>query len=318
MRISRRFVLSLLTSTGWWFGVAISLVLSLLVTEMIEDRAQAEFEYQVNNAQLAIQTRVRSYIDVLRGTGALFYTNDRINREQFHAYVSQLQLERSFPGIVNLNYARLVPAAEKSAFENKVRNDLSLNPNGYPDFTIKPEGERQEYHVLTYLEPLETNLVSFGIDIGANDTGAAALASARDSGQITSSGRLIRINGPHHHIGLAMRLPLYRRGMPTGTVAERRAAYYGSIGAGFNVSKLMFGAIDKSTRPYMRFKLYDAGRVNDARNGGTDQLLFDSEASEDAPDTGASPSSATSYLKPGHIWNDGPARVRHDGRLIER
>jgi PAS domain S-box-containing protein len=282
MHISRRFVFSLLSSTGWWLGVAVSLVLSLLVTELIEDRAQSEFDYQVNNAQLAIQTRVRSYIDVLRGTAALFNTQDQVNREQFHAYVSQLQLERSFPGIVNLNVARVVPGADKSAFEASVRADRSVDPRGYPDFAIKPAGQRSEYQVLTYIEPMESNLVSFGIDIAANEVGATALASARDSGQITSSGRIIRINGPHHHIGLAMRLPLYRRGMPTGTVNERRAAYYGSLGAGFNISKLMFGAVDKKHMPYMHFRLFDTGINTDRQDGaGKPELLFDSDSPED-------------------------------------
>ena len=270
----------MLSSTGWWLGVTISLILSLLVTGMIEDKAEAEFGSQVNHAQLAIQTRMRSYIDVLRGAAALFYTSDRISRTQFHAYVAQLQLERSFPGITNLNFARVVPASEKAAFEAEVRADKSLDPAGYSDFEIKPQGERSEYHVLTYIEPMETNMVSFGIDISAREGVANALMASRDTGQLTSSGRLIQIRGPHQHVGLAMRLPLYRRGMPTSTIAERRAAYYGSIGAGFNIQKLMLGAVDKKILPYMHFKLYDAGHLHLGPNGSSSELLFDSEAME--------------------------------------
>ena len=261
--------------------MAISLILSLLVTGMIEDKAEAEFGSQVNHAQLALQTRMRSYIDVLRGAAALFYTSDHINRAQFHAYVVQLQLERSFPGITNLNFARAVSASEKASFEAEVRADKSLDPDGYPDFEIKPQGERSEYHVLTYIEPLETNLVSFGLDIGTREGVNNALMASRDTGQLTSSGRLIQIRGPHRHIGLAMRLPLYQRGMPTGSVAERRAAYYGSIGAGFDVRKLMIGAIDKKILPHMHFKLYDAGKTSNGPDGEGNELLFDSEATDD-------------------------------------
>jgi PAS domain S-box-containing protein len=91
-----------------------------------------------------------------------------------------------------------------------------------------------------------------------------------------------------------MGMPLYRRGMPIETVDQRRAAYYGSIGAGFDISKLMLGAVDKNTLRYMRIRLYDTGRDDDIRKPGTrdpDRLLFDSDAGPDGktnvPDTTA-------------------------------
>lgn len=283
MRLSVRFIKALLSSTVWWLGVATSLVLALLVARMVDSKTEAEFDYQVSNAQLAIQTRMRSYIDVLRGASALFYTTNGVSREQFHAYVKHLQLERSFPGITNLNVAFHVSTSEKSNFEAAVRADSSLNPAGYRDFQIKPAGERAEYHVLTYLEPMETNLVSFGFDIASIDAGAQALAVSRDTGQLVSSGRLIHISGPHQHIGMAMRMPLYRMGMPTGNTKERRAAYYGSIGAGFDINKLMLGAVDKNMLPYLRYRIYDVGLSEEPSESGTrdpGRLMFDSEAIE--------------------------------------
>lgn len=281
MRISKRFIQSLFTSTAWWLGVVISFVLYLLVAEMVEEKNRAQFDYQTNNTQLAIQARIRSYIDVLRGTRALFYTGDHISREQFRSYIEKLNLDQSFPGIRSLNFAQHVSAYEKKAFESFVRTDTSLDPQGYPEFTIKPAGERSEYHVLTYLEPLESNLESFGFDMASNALGANTLAASRDSGQLSSSGRLIRISGPYRHIGLAMRMPLYRRGMPLNTVNERRAAYYGSVGAGFDITALMLGAVDKATLGYVRVKLYDTGHNDEKREPGTidpERLLFDSTA----------------------------------------
>ena len=286
MLISRRFIRSLFTSASWWVGVAVSLALHLLVGQMIENKSKAQFEYHADNAQIAIQNRVRSYIDVLRGAAALFYTADDISREQFHSYVRELNLRESFPGITNLNFARHVREREKSAFLASVRADTGLDKRGYPEFAIKPEGEREEYHVLTYLEPMETNLVSFGLDIASNPTVANSLAVSRDSGRLTSSGRLIRITGPHRHVGLAMRMPLYRRSMPLNSVAERRQAYYGSVGAGFDIHKLMLGAVDKNTLGHMRVRLYDAGHNEGQRSTGTvdpDRLLFDSNATPDGP-----------------------------------
>lgn len=264
---------------AWWVGVAVSFVLYLLVAQMVEDKSRAQFEYQADNAQLAIQTRIRSYMDVLSGLSALFYTTDHLTRVQFHAYVKELDLSRHFPGITSLNFAPLIPASGKKAFEAEVRSDSSLNPNGYPGFAIRPPGERAEYQVLTYLEPVETNSASFGFDIASNKPGADALAVSRDTGQLISSGRLIHITGPYRHIGLAMRIPLYRRNMPTNTVVQRRAAYYGSVGAGYDIDKLMTGAVNRDTLRHMRIRVYDTGRSDDGtRLIGTkdpNHLLFD-------------------------------------------
>ena len=295
MHISRRFVRSLFASSAWWIGVAGSLVLCLLVEQMITKRSAAEFEYHVDNAQLAIQNRVRSYVDVLRGAAALFYTADDITREQFHAYVKELNLQQSFPGITNLNVGRRVTRDEKAAFETAVRRDTSVDKRGYPDFAVKPAGDRPEYHVLTYIEPLETNLVSFGIDIASNPVVANSLAASRDSGRLSSSGRLIHISGPYRHVGLAMRMPLYRRGMPLDTVAERQKAYFGSVGAGFDIDKLMLGAVGEITLNRIRVRLYDAGR---GEGTGSDNLLYDSGAGPDGSlSVSAAAPSANMFIK---------------------
>lgn len=288
MRISRRFLISLLTSPAWWLGVTGSLLLHILVTQVVEDKAKSQFEYFADNAQSAIQNRVRSYIDVLRGTAALFYTADHISRDQFRAYISELKLDASFPGITNLNFARYLRHSDKDAFEAAVRRDASVSPGGYPDFAVTPPGRRDEYNVLTYIEPMESNLVSFGVDMAANAAAASALAASRDTGQLVSSGRLIRISGPHSHVGLAMRMPVYRRGMPTRTVAQRRAAYYGSVGAGFDINKLMLGLIDKNMLGTMRIRLYDVGTTGEQSPSAAaaQQLIFDSAGSRDGDQAG--------------------------------
>lgn len=284
MRISKRFFKSLFTSVAWWLGVAISFVLYLLAAQMVEDKNADQFDYQIRNSHLAIQARFQSYVDVLRGTRALFHTGNRITREQFQTYVEQLDLPRSFPGITNLNFARHVLARDVQTFERSVRTDTSLDKHGYPGFSITPPGERAEYHVLTYIEPMASNVTSFGLDIASNETAARALAVSRDTGEPLSSGRLIHITGSNPHIGMAIRMPLYRHGMPLNTVAERRAAYVGSVGTGFDIDKLMHDTIDANILPHMRIKLYDLGSSKEDEGfqvAAAGRLLFDNKAGED-------------------------------------
>jgi len=68
-------------------------------------------------------------------------------------------------------------------------------------------------------------------------------------------GGLIRVMRAKEFVGLAMRLPVYRNEMPLDTVEQRRAAYTGSVGAGFNVENLMKGAFSEAALRYLRFRV---------------------------------------------------------------
>src|SRR5205823_872096 len=133
-----------------------------------------------------------------------------------------------YPGFISLNYAAYVPAQDKKRFEETVRRDTSLSPLGYPEFAIKPPGERPEYYVIVYLEPMVDYEYAFGLDISANPAAAdpekiaAAMRSGRDNGKLTSSAQPLRVKRvverAKEAIYLAMRLAVYKKGMPVDTV----------------------------------------------------------------------------------------------------
>jgi hypothetical protein len=114
------------------------------------------------------------------------------------------------------------------------------------------------------------------------------------------------------YTGLAMRLAVYKDDMPIDTAEQRRTAYLGSVGAGFNVDNLMKGVLDEEMRQYMQFTVYDAGPTSDRPDFPSTiakRLLFDSgqlpdtSSAQFAPD-GASP--AFTHVLPieiaGRIW----------------
>jgi diguanylate cyclase (GGDEF)-like protein/PAS domain S-box-containing protein len=262
--------------------LAVSVVLYFVTARLVEEGARKQFEYENSKAQLAIEARIRDYVDVVVGLKALFRTSDRISRLQFQRYLQGLQLAQRFPGIQNFNYAAFVPAHGKDAFEEAVRRDASIDPRGYPDFAIKPSGLREAYYPLIYSEPMQRNSAWFGVDIATNSPLVAkALALSRDTGELISSGRLIPVVDGEARVALAMRMPLYRVGMPLNSVAERRAAYFGSVGVGFDLQRLMVGTLDGATLNRMRYRLYDFGPEGGhaaSPKERADRLLFDSQA----------------------------------------
>lgn len=298
-------------------GICASLILFTVMRDAVGDVAELRFERQAGDAMSIIEGRVNFYADILYGMKSLFASQGPISRIQFHRFVESLDLKQRYPGFDVVSYMVHVPGAEKQRFEETVRRDTSLDPQGYPHFTIKPPGERLEYYVLVYVEPMKGFEFAFGLDLGANPLAkdpqalAAAVRLTRDFGQLTASGLPLRIKSDNkEYIGLAMRLAVYRNGMPTDTVEERRAAFMGSVGAGFNVNNLMKGVLNEETGRYMRFRLYDAGpAINPSASSSvvTERLLFDSNqltrASQSAVDD---PKSVFTRVLPmeigGRIW----------------
>src|SRR3954463_16368395 len=71
-------------------GIVASVTLSLIVKDNIESEAQLRFERQASDAEHVIEARVKSYVDVLYGLGALFSTSSAISRAEFRRYVAGL------------------------------------------------------------------------------------------------------------------------------------------------------------------------------------------------------------------------------------
>ena len=272
-----------------WLALAVlipaSFVLFTFFQNSVDNVARLRFEREANDVNANIDSRLRSYGDVLYALRALFAAEDPVDRLRFNRFVESLDLKHRYPGFISLNYATYVRAADRQRFEQAVRRDTSLDPRGYPQFAIKPAGERPEHFVIVYLEPMAGYEFALGLDLGWNPAAdspekvAAALRSGRDSGRLLSSAQPLRVKKAKETVYLAMRLAVYRKGLPVNTVDERRAAYLGSVGAGFDVENLMRGVLNEDMLKYMRVRLYDIGAAPgypDAGAGGDKRLLFDS------------------------------------------
>ena len=246
-------------SVGLALALAVGLALYTLAARTVDDDARLRFDNLTRSTQYGISARIKSYSDVTRGLVALFQTTDNLSRQQFHQYVASLDMPKNFPAIEAVTYAPYVSDAGRDAFVAEVRADRSVDPAGYPAFDIKPPGRRPGYTVLTYLEPAVLMAEKMGVDIGANPVIDKVLAASRDNGQVSASGQPIVVKRPVPHVGLGMRLPVYRRGMPVNDVASRRAAYLGTVGVGFGVGKLIEGAIDEMSMRQLHLTLYADG-----------------------------------------------------------
>ncbi|MGX9714988.1 CHASE domain-containing protein [Janthinobacterium lividum] len=247
----------------WLFGFVVSTMVGLLfymaASLSIESDASEEFNNLAHNTQKNIESRTKSYANLLRGTASLFQANEHVSREQFHRYVANIALQQNYPGVMNLNYSQELDETQRAAYEAAMRRDYPPGRDGYPAFAIHPPGPRAQYSVLVYIEPIASAPEKYGHDIASRPQIAEALAESRDSGRISNSGVPVPMDSRPQLTGMAMRLPVYRFGMPVDTVEQRRAAYQGSVGIGYDLVTMMRSALADMPVRNVRLTLFDIG-----------------------------------------------------------
>ena len=232
-------------------GVALSAVLCQFLLRSVREDAADRLELQAEQAKNALAARIQSYTDALYAVRALFQTSAHVTQQDFRRFVATLELDTRYPALRILNYAAYVTGGERPAY------------------------------VITHLAPFDGNERSFGLDIGAPPFKPDALEYGRDTGRLVSSGRIIRFEDGVDN--LAMRIAVYRSGYPTETLEQRRAAYIGSVGAGFRIAQLMRGVLEAHNLQHIHLTVLDVER-SDGKRPEQKALIFENGVvAADAP-----------------------------------
>ncbi|QYF96150.1 CHASE domain-containing protein [Massilia sp. PAMC28688] len=268
----------MLKGAGLPLSLLIAMSLYVAAERAVSTDARLQFDVITRSAQASLNMRIHAHADVLRGLAATFQTHDApLTRDQFRRYVAALDMQKNFPAIEVVTFASYVPHAQRAAFVAAVRADDSLVPGGYPAFDITPPGVRDAYTVIDFVEPPDAQVARMGRDLGADPRRAGILAAVRDSGRLSSSGLPIVHTLPDPHVVVGIRLPVYRSGAAYHTVAERRAAYLGSVGIGLSVPVLVQGALDEFVMHGTQVAVYADGEAERAKRalqiGPADRLL---------------------------------------------
>lgn len=226
---------------------------------------RADFDFRVRDAEARVLQRMLAYEQVLRGAAGLFAAAGRVERAEFRLFVSSLRLGHAYPGIQGVGYSLVVPAARREAHLAAVRRQ------GFPAYAIWPEGRRDPYTSIVFLEPFaDRNLRAFGYDMLSEPVRRVAMERARDSGMAALSGkvRLVQETERDVQAGVLMYLPVYRHGAETGSVEARRAALVAWVYSPFRMGDLMQGILGEASD--LDVEIYD-GPVPSAES-----LMYDS------------------------------------------
>src|SRR5438552_3869200 len=282
-----------------WAVLAASLAFSAASTYyfgiQVRQEAHSRFGTVAIGVANDVQSRIRAYGDVLYAIRGLFDSSDNVTRDEFHQFAQALSLGERYPGITNISFSFRVPHERKQAFERAVRAEKSPLAKGLPPFSVKPPGDRPEYMVLTYIEPMGKNVAAWGLDLNADPLRRSVVERARDSGQIASSSGVTLVRdkaGTSSVSSTLLRLALYRGGGVPGLVEERQRLYRGMVGSTLRISEMIDATLSKEMLSRVQLQIHEAGNASGEGAAG-DTLLFDSAAS--GATTAAAPAEFSRY-----------------------
>lgn len=249
------------------------------------------FDFRVRQAVDLTEQRLRAHEQVLRGVRGLFSASKTVTRQEFRKYVAVLRLDEQYPGIFGVGYSQLVRPVDKDRHIAAIRKET-----GYPDYLVWPEGKRDVYTSIIYLEPFSgRNLRAFGYDMYSEPVRRKAMDKARDTGMASLSGKVVLVQETEQdpQAGFLIYLPVYRNDAPHGTLQERRDNLLGWVYSPFRMNDLARGMYGERAQE-LDIEIYDGETIAAAK------LLYDSAA-----DHGYREKSLHRYLQvemSDHIW----------------
>jgi CHASE1-domain containing sensor protein len=157
--------------------LAVLLVLSVLALQYYEqaimEREARRYNDLVNRIADEITDQLHKYEMILLGGAGIFVASEEVTREEWRAYSEYRQVSTHYPGIHRITVSRVVQPAELAQHIEEIRAE------GFPDYTVWPEGEREIYTPAIYLEPFDAlSRRAFGYDIFSEPVRRSAMEQA--------------------------------------------------------------------------------------------------------------------------------------------
>jgi two-component system cell cycle sensor histidine kinase/response regulator CckA len=267
-----------------WFVLGLSTALSLVAAYYAhltaEGKDRLRFQSLVQKARDTIESRMETHVALLRATSGLFSASEFVSRHEFRAFVLEMDLPESYPGVRGIGYTRRVPATEDERVIAELRREVpgfsiwsgsrgagaEGGPSGAPagaSADAPPAAANGDAFPVVYLEPLgDSHRAVIGFDMATERGRREAMEAARDSGQPAASGVLTLIGEAGAGMesvdsrGFLVYQPIYRHEMAVSTRDERRAALEGFVFSPYLARDLAAGIT--SAAPTVAFRVYAA------------------------------------------------------------
>ncbi len=217
-------------------GLLLTALVGLSVKRSIDANVKAQFAKTCDEIVQKIRERLATHEKMLRAGVGLFAGSKGVSRSEWRAYYEQIAVNQFPPGVLSFGVIKLIRPEELQSHISVVRAE------GFQDYTVRPEGSRENFAPVVYNEPFrDGNVRSLGMDGFAEPIRRAALERSRDSGQPAITGRITlhQESATDFHAGFIMSAPIYRSGILLSTTEQRRSALIGWVTSAFRMQDWM-------------------------------------------------------------------------------
>lgn len=173
-----------------WLVLVLSLTITLATwnesRKIADNFLQSEFHALIKETRNKLDDRIVSYTQVLRSASALFaVSGPTVGREQWRQFIEKQELDRHYPAIPSVAFARSVKDADLEKFVEE------MHRSGIKDFAVRPPGKRERYVINAYAEPfVGGNVKALGYDMWQDADRRMTMERAAESGQPMITQRL--------------------------------------------------------------------------------------------------------------------------------
>ncbi len=255
-------------------GMVLTILAAIYTKRNTEALAKLDFALVCNETASKISTRLHSHAQLLRGGASLFASSDSVTRQEWKTFIGSSKLDKNLPGIQGVGFSVII---HKEQLQRHIQH---IRKEGFPEYTVRPAGDREIYTAIIYLEPFTgRNLRAFGYDMYSEPIRRKAMEQACDYDIAALSGKVVLVQETDIDLqsGTLMYVPVYRKGMPVNTTEERRSALIGWIYSPYRMVDLMQGIIggrDLNDENAIHMQIYDNESISQ------NSLLFDNQSKD--------------------------------------
>ena len=265
-----------------------------------------QFSFDATQALGDIQHSLSAHLQVVRSLRAFYDASKEVERNEFHDFAGALLL--AHPGMQQLAWAPLVTAGQRDERQSAASqpgngNDPIREANAQG--VLIPAKEREEYLPLRFLQPEDRAAGMSGFDLGADPESRAAIARARDTGDLAATGCIRFPPADGKPSTILVVAPIYRRGTPRDTPAARRENFKGVVLGVFHIGTIVERTIDRNSTEEMEIHLFD-GSLPKGRQFlyvYPPQAVSRTFASAEVAAGSAGIQAVTMNDPPGHAWS---------------
>jgi PAS domain S-box-containing protein len=189
--------------------------------------AQQHFEALATESETALLSRLETYQRALRGGVGVFISSDHVTATDWRHYVEALDIQRHYPGISGIGFIADVQPDLVPKWEAAVRREI-------PGFQIHPATQDKPFHVVQYIEPIETNWAPLGLNLAFEKHRLHALQSAKQLGSASITHPITLLQNAQKAPGFLLIEPINRKQTRTAN-----AQFLGWVSAPFNAHNFM-------------------------------------------------------------------------------